>query len=90
MRLSTYQDIPILVDPDIPYSVADDGTKLGSNMYILDTDTWDIGVARPTTYIENRDYINAGGLIIRGLFYTMMELRCRNLWTNAAIRDLNG
>ena len=89
MRLSTYQDIPILVDPDIPFSVDSNGDKLGSNMYILDTDTWDIGVARPTTYIENRDYINAGGLIIRGLFYTMMELRCRNLWTNSAIRDLN-
>ena len=89
MHLATYQNIPILPDPDTAYSTSSSGDKLGSNIYVLDTDTWDIGVARPTTYIENRDYINAGGLVVRGLFYTMMELRCRNLWVNGALRDMN-
>ena len=89
MHLATYQNIPILPDPDTSYSTDSSGDKLGSNIYVLDTDTWDIGVARPTTYIENRDYINAGGLVVRGLFYTMMELRCRNLWVNGCLRDMN-
>ena len=88
MHLATYQNIPILPDPDIAYGVDSDGNKLGSNIYVLDTDSWDIGVARPTTYIENRDYINAGGLVVRGLFYSMMELRCRNIWTSGALRDM--
>ena len=89
MRLATYQGIPILPDADIPFSIDSNGNLLGSTMHVLDTDYIDIGVALPTTYIENRDYINAGGLVVRGLFYTFLELRVRNLWVQGAIRDLN-
>ena len=89
MHLATYQGIPVLPDPDTPHSTDSSGNDLGSNIYVLDTDVWDIGVARPTTYIENRDYINAGGLVVRGLFYTMMEARCRNIWVNGALKDMN-
>ena len=89
MVLATYQGIPILVDPDTPHSVSALDTVLGSNIYVLDTDYLETAIAQPTQYIENRDYFAANALVVRGLFYTMGELRCRNFWTQAAIRDLN-
>ena len=89
MTLSSYQNVPILVDPDICSSISSSGTTLGSNMYILDTDYINIGVALPTQYVENRDFINANSPLVRGLFYSMMELRCTNLRVQGSIRDLN-
>tara|TARA_Y100000034_G_scaffold135515_1_gene207740 strand:- start:2464 stop:3813 length:1350 start_codon:yes stop_codon:yes gene_type:complete len=89
MVLATYQGIPILTDPDCPASVATDDSVIGRNVYILDTDYLEIAIAQPTQYVENRDYFAANALVVRGLFYTMGELRCRNIWTQAAIRDLN-
>ena len=86
--LATYQGIPILPDPDTPKSVATNDAVLGSNVYVLDTDNIEIAVAQPTQYVENRDYFSAQALVVRGLFYTLGELRCRNIWTQASIRDL--
>ena len=89
MVLATYQGIPILPDNDVPKSVSTTDVVLGSNVYILDTDDIEIAIAQPTQYVENRDYFSANALVVRGLFYTMGELRVKNIWTQASIRDLN-
>jgi hypothetical protein len=87
--LATYQGIPILPDADVPKSVATNDAVLGSNIYVLDTDYLEIAVAQPTQYVENRDYFAANALVVRGLLYTMAEMRCKNVWTQAKIMDLN-
>ena len=60
----------------------------GSNIYVLDTDYIEIAVAQPTQYVENRDYFAANSLVVRGLLYTMGEMRCRNMWVQAKVTDL--
>ena len=87
--LATYQGIPILPDADTPKSVSTADGVLGSNVYILDTDYLEIAVAQPTQYIENRDYFAANQLVIRGLLYTMGELRAHRFDVHAKITDLN-
>lgn len=87
--LATYQGIPILPDADVPSSVAADDSVLGSNIYVLDTDYMEIAIAQPTQYVENRDYFAANALVVRGLLYTMGEMRCRNIWVQSKIGDLN-
>ena len=87
--LATYQGIPILPDADVPKSVATNDAVLGSNIYVLDTDYLEIAVAQPTQYVENRDYFAANALVVRGLLYTMGELRCKNMFVQAKIADLN-
>ena len=87
--LATYQGIPILPDADVPKSVATNDAVLGSNVYVLDTDYLEIAVAQPTQYVENRDYFAANALVVRGLLYTMAEMRCKNVWVQAKISDLN-
>ncbi len=88
MMLATYQGIPILPDADTPASVSTADAVLGSNIYILDTDYMEIAIALPTQYIENRDFFAANALVVRGLFYTLGELRVRNIWVQGVIRDL--
>jgi len=83
--LATYMGIPIMPDADVPKSVAGGGT----NMYVLDTDYLETAVAQPTQYIENRDYFAANQLVVRGLLYTMAELRCKNFFVQAKIGDLS-
>ena len=87
--LATYQGIPILPDADVAKSVSSADAVLGSNVYVLDTDYLEIAVAQPTQYVENRDYFAANALVVRGLLYTMAEMRCKNIWTQAKIGDLN-
>lgn len=87
--LATYKGIPVLPEPDLPRSVATDDTVLGSNVYVLDTDYLEIAIAQPTQYVENRDYFAVNSLVVRGLLYTMGEFRCRNMWVQAKIADLN-
>jgi len=87
--LATYQGIPILPDADVPKSVSSADAVLGSNVYVLDTDYLEIAVAQPTQYVENRDYFAANALVVRGLLYTMAEMRCKNIWVQAKIADLN-
>ena len=87
--LATYQGIPILPDADVAKSVATNDAVLGSNVYVLDTDYLEIAVAQPTQYVENRDYFAANALVVRGLLYTMAELRCKNIFVQAKIADLN-
>ena len=87
--LATYQGIPILPDADIPKSVATNDGVLGTNIYVLDTDYLEIAIAQPTQYVENRDYFAANALVVRGLLYTMGEMRCKNIWVQAKITDLN-
>ena len=88
--LATYQGIPILPDADTTKSeAASDGSKLGSNIYVLDTDYLEIAVAQPTQYIENRDYFAADALVVRGLLYTMAEFRAYRFDVQAKITDLN-
>ena len=87
--LATYQGIPILPDADTPKSVSTADAVLGSNIYVLDTDYLEIAVAQPTQYVENRDYFAANALVVRGLLYTMAELRCKNIFVQAKIADLN-
>ena len=87
--LATYQGIPILPDADVPKSVSTADAVLGSNVYVLDTDYLEIAVAQPTQYVENRDYFAANALVVRGLLYTMAEMRCNNIFVQAKIADLN-
>ena len=87
--LATYMGIPILPDADVPKSVATNDAVLGSNIYVLDTDYFEMAVAQPTQYIENRDYFAANQLVVRGLLYTMGEMRCKNIWVQSKIADLN-
>jgi len=89
LAVATYMGIPILPDADVPKSVATDDSALGSNLYVLDTDFFEIAVAQPTQYIENRDFFAANALVVRGLLYTMAELRCRNIWVQSKLGDLN-
>ena len=87
--LATYQGIPILPDADTPKSVSTADAVLGSNVYVLDTDYLEIAVAQPTQYVENRDYFAANALVVRGLLYTKAEMRCKNIFVQAKIADLN-
>ena len=87
--LATYQGIPILPDADTTKSETTAGAKLGSNIYVLDTDYLEIAVAQPTQYIENRDYFAADALVVRGLLYTMAEFRAYRFDVQGAIVDLN-
>jgi len=87
--LATYQGIPILPDADIAKSVSTADAVLGSNVLVLDTDYLEIAVAQPTQYVENRDYFAANALVVRGLLYTMGELRCKNFFVQAKVVDLN-
>jgi hypothetical protein len=89
MQLMSYRGIPILVDYDLPASVATDDSVLGTNVYVIDTDFLEIAVMYPTQYIENRDYFQATSLTMRGLFFTMMEMRSLRPDTTAKICDLN-
>ena len=88
MMLATYQNIPILPEVDCPRSVSTTDAVLGTNVYVLDTDYLELAIASPTQYIENRDYFAANALVVRGLFFTLGELRCRNIWVQGSIRDL--
>ena len=87
--LATYLGIPILPDADVPKSVATNDAVLGTNIYVLDTDYLETAIAQPTQYIENRDYFAANQLVVRGLLYTMGEMRCKNMWVQSKIADLN-
>ena len=88
MMLATYQGIPILPEVDSPRTTNTNGTVNGSTIYVLDTDYIEVAMARPTQYIENRDFFAANAPVLRGLFYTLGELRVRNIWVQAALRDL--
>ena len=87
--LATYQGIPILPDADTTKSESTAGAKLGSYVYVLDTDYLEIAVAQPTQYIENRDYFAADALVVRGLLYTMAEFRAYRFDVQCSIIDLN-
>ena len=87
-QLATYRGIPILPDPDTPKSGTTADAALGSNFYVLDTDYLELAVMFPTQYIENRDYLAANALVIRGLFITMIELRALRPDVHAKIADL--
>ena len=87
--LATYMGIPILPDADVPKGHSSTSTVLGSNIYVLDTDYLEMAIAQPTQYIENRDYFAANSLVVRGLLYTLGEMRCKNFFVQAKITDLN-
>ena len=89
LTLATYQGIPIIPDADVAKSVSTSDAVLGSNLYVLDTSALEVAVAQPTTYVENRDFYAANSLVVRGLIYTMAELRCYNMAIQAKIADLN-
>lgn len=88
-QLATYRGIPILPDPDCAKSLSSADAVLGSNMYLLDTDYVEVPVMYPTQYIENRDYLAANALVIRGMFITMMEVRSLRFDVHAKLADLN-
>ena len=86
--VATYQGIPVLPDADVPHSVSSADVVLGSNVYVLDTDYLEIAVAQPTQYVENRDYFAVNALVVRGLLYTMGELRCLGFNRQSKLTDL--
>ena len=87
-QLATYRGIPILPEPDMPTSVDTDDAVLGTDILILDTDYLEVGVMYPTQYLENRDYFAANALVMRGLFFTMAELRALRFDVHSHIADL--
>ena len=87
--LSTYMGIPILPDADVAKSVSSADAVLGTDVFVLDTDYIEMAIAQPTQYVENRDYFAANALVVRGLLYTMGEMRVKNIWVQAKISDLN-
>ena len=62
---------------------------MGTDVFVLDTDYIEMAIAQPTQYVENRDYFAANALVVRGLLYTMGEMRVKNIWVQAKISDLN-
>ena len=88
MLLSKYQNIAILPEVNCPRSVDTADTVIGTNIYVLDTDYINIGIMSPTVFVENRDYFAANALVRRGLFFTLGELRCHNIWVQGKIADL--
>ena len=88
-QVATYRGIPVIVDPDIQSSQTAANGTLGSNVYVLDTRYLELAVAAPTQYIDNRDFFQANAFVLRGLFYTIGELRALRMDTHAKITDLN-
>jgi hypothetical protein len=88
-QVSTYRGIPVIVDPDIRTSYTAADAELGSNVYVLDTRYLELAVAAPTQYIDNRDFFQANAFVLRGLFYTIGELRALRIDTHSKITDLN-
>ena len=88
-QVSTYRGIPEIVDPDAPTSFTAADAELGSNVYVLDTRYLELAVAAPTQYIDNRDFFQANAFVLRGLFYTIGELRALRMDAHAKITDLN-
>ena len=88
-QVATYRGIPVIVDPDINTSFTSADAELGSNVYVLDTRYLELAVAAPTQYIDNRDFFQANAFVLRGLFYTIGELRALRVDAHAKITDLN-
>lgn len=87
-QVATYRGIPVIVDPDTPKSYSTSGL-MGSNVYVMDTRYLELAVAAPTQYIDNRDFFQANAFVLRGLFYTIGELRALRVDAHAKITDLN-
>jgi len=87
--LASYRGLPILPDADIPKSMTSAGVALGHDVYILDLDHLEIGVAIATQYFENRNYFVANALVVQGLLFTALELRARRLDVHGVITNLN-
>ena len=88
-QVATYRGIPVIVDPDVQTSFTSADAELGSNVYVLDTRYLELAVAAPTQYIDNRDFFQANAFVLRGLFYTIGELRALRMDAHAKITDLN-
>lgn len=88
-NLATYKGIPIFADVDAPYSYAETGALGGQKIYVLDTREIEIAVAVMTQYLESSNFIQNDTLSIKALFWSMLELRCRDISKQAKIEDLN-
>jgi hypothetical protein len=88
-QVATYRGIPVIVDPDVQTSFTAADAELGSNVYVLDTRYLELAVAAPTQYIDNRDFFQANAFVLRGLFYTIGELRALRMDAHSKITDLN-
>ena len=87
--VATYRGIPVFVDPDVPTSLSSTGTALGSNIYVLDSRYLELAIAAPTQYIDNRDFFQAQQFVLRGLFYTIGELRSLRFDVHTKIINLS-
>ena len=88
-QVATYKGIPIIVEQDAPHSYNAADTMLGSDIYVLDTRYLEIAIAAPTQYVDNRDFFQANAMVLRGLFYTIGELRALRMDAHSKIVDLN-
>ena len=90
-QIASYRGVPILPDTDAPTSFRTNTAPvtIGSKFYCLDSQYLEIAIAAPTQYIDNRDFFQASGFFLRGLFYTAGELRCFRFNAQAKIEDLN-
>lgn len=88
-QVATYRGIPVIVDPDMPTSYTAADASLGGDIFVLDTRYLELAIAAPTQYIDNRDFFQANAFVLRGLFYTIGELRSLRIDAHARITDLN-
>lgn len=88
-QVATYRGIPVIVDPDMPVSFTAADVVLGSNIHVIDSRYLELAIAAPTQYIDNRDFFQANAFVLRGLFYTIGELRALRLDAASKITDLN-
>lgn len=88
-QVATYRGIPVIVDPDMPASFTSADVFLGSEIMVLDSRYLEIAIAAPTQYIDNRDFFQANAFVLRGLFYTIGELRAMRIDAHSKITDLN-
>ncbi|ASE99928.1 putative major capsid protein [uncultured virus] len=88
-QVATYRGIPVIVDPDVQTSFTAADAEMGSNVYVIDTRYLELAVAAPTQYIDNRDFFQANAFVLRGLFYTIGELRALRMDAHSKITDLN-
>lgn len=88
LQVATYKGIPVLPDADVRFGVNANDTDQGSYVYVLDTRHLKMAIAHATNYMENRDFFAANAMVVRGLFWSMAELRASRFDVNSKICDL--
>lgn len=91
-QVATYKGIPLFHDFDIATSyglAANNDSKRGGNVYVLDTRFLEIPVLFTTQYMESRDYLQNNMLGIKAIYLTAADFRALDFTKQAKITDLS-